>query len=161
MEHIVGNLLRSFEEGKMNRRQLVQCLVAAASGAAVVGSVPAQAAESPFKATKIDHISYTVADYRKTRDFYSGLLGMKVTADEGTRCRLHVGDIEILARNGASPTPLIDHIGYSIADWNRDAVFAELKRRNLNPQLPRSGSQTSFSIKDPDGFPVQLVAAGR
>ena len=36
-----------------------------------------------FKAIAVNHISYGVADYGWTRDFYSDLLGMKVTYDDG------------------------------------------------------------------------------
>ena len=83
MENIIEGLLQSFEKGRMNRRQLVRSLAVAASASSVASSVPAMAAEGGLPVKKIDHLSYTVADYAKTRDFYSGLLGMKVLDDDG------------------------------------------------------------------------------
>jgi catechol 2,3-dioxygenase-like lactoylglutathione lyase family enzyme len=161
MDCLIERLLQSFEKGKISRRQLIQSL-AAASGTSVVNSIPLYGqTRLELKAVGINHISYTVADYTKTSDFYSGLLGVKVAADEGTRCSLHVGDVVIVARNSSGgPSPLIDHIAFSINNWNRDAVFAELTRRGLNPQRPRSGSEENLAIQDPDGFMVQLMAPG-
>jgi hypothetical protein len=51
--------------------------------------------------------------------------------------------------------PLVDHICYSIADYNKNQVFALLKQRGLDPQ-PGKEDPTDITIKDPDGFNVQL-----
>jgi catechol 2,3-dioxygenase-like lactoylglutathione lyase family enzyme len=101
-----------------------------------------------------------VADYAKTRDFYADLFGMKVSRDDGKQCRLSVGDSLIIARNASSrssDTARVDHIAYTIANWDtdkkvRDAVGAELKRRGLEVRE----TPGSFHIKDPDGFEVQM-----
>jgi hypothetical protein len=42
-----------------------------------------------------------------------------------------------------------------VGDWDRKAVESELKRRGLNPQ---PDEQTSFHIKDPDGFDLQICS---
>jgi hypothetical protein len=112
MEHIISRLLQEYERGKVTRRQLIQMLAvgtAAASSAATVEAAPANA-------TYINHVSMQVADYRKTRDFYVGLFGMKVSNDDGkTQCRLTFGDNIIIPRNAASREGGkvgIDHIAY-------------------------------------------------
>src|SRR2546423_1227469 len=79
MEHIIAKLLQDFEQGKMNRRQLIRSL--ALASAAASAAAPAAAAGKGFKAVTINHISYQVKDYAKTRDFYVDLLGMKVSGD--------------------------------------------------------------------------------
>ena len=156
MEHIIANLLQEFERGKMTRRQLIQSLALAATGAAAVGAPPAATAQGKIlKATYINHVSYQVADYAKTRDFYVGLFGMKVSEDDGKmQCRLTFGDNILIPRNRPN-TPLVDHIAYTIADWDKEkeAIGDELKRRGLQPT---GDAKTSFSIKDPDGFHVQI-----
>ena len=110
-----------------------------------------------------------VADYTKTRDFYTGLLGMKVTNDDGkTQCRLTFGDNILIARNRPSGTPKVDHIAYTVANWDTDkkvkgALEAELKRRGLKVRttepsaVNRSfGEEPSFIVQDPDGFMLQM-----
>ena len=154
MEQIIAKLLQDFELGKMNRRQLIQSLAVAASAASA--AAPLNAADSRgFKAVTVNHISYQVADYARTRDFYSDLLGMKVSHDDGKQAYLAFGDSFLLprnARNGGA-TPRVDHIAYTIDNWNKDAVETELKRRGLQA---RPDTENSFHIKDPDGFDVQI-----
>ncbi len=171
MDHqqAVSGLVQEFETGRITRRQLLQGLaVAAAAAYAPAGLAAAgQAQGQGFKTTELDHISYQVADYRKTRDFYSSLMGMSVSNDDGRQCFLHFGDSLLLARNHfhrpgqpvePNPKPLVDHIAYRIADWDTDKVKAELERRGLTPQLDTNGgpNYVSFHVKDPDGFNLQI-----
>src|SRR5204862_2688574 len=81
MEHIIAKLLHDFEHGHMSRRQLIQSLAMAATAAAASGAGLSAAAAPDakgFKAVAVNHISFQVADYARTRDFYADLLGMKV-----------------------------------------------------------------------------------
>ena len=152
MEKIITNLIQKFEEGKINRRQLVRNLTIAAGAAA--GSAPLSAAGTGFTATGVHHLSFTVPNYAKSRDFYSNLLNLKVSGDDGkSRCVLIGGDLHMNVRTGSVTTPLVDHFGIGIENWNKEAVSAELKRRGLDP---KTGNETSFSIQDPDGFRIQL-----
>jgi catechol 2,3-dioxygenase-like lactoylglutathione lyase family enzyme len=96
-----------------------------------------------------------VADYTKTRDFYVDLMGMKPVHDDGKQCSLVFGDSFIIARNPRKgvKTPLINHVAYTIDNWDKNAVEAELKRRGLSP---RPDTDDSFHVKDPDGFDLQI-----
>ena len=162
MEHIIAKLVHEFEQGKLTRRQLIQNLTLTATAASAIQGVPAAAAESKvLNATNINHVSYQVTDYARTRDFYAGLFGMKVTNDDGkTQCRLTFGDNILIARNAGSRPggkPGVDHIAYTLADWDTDkavrsAVEAELKRRGLMIRT----TEGSLHVQDPDGFEVQM-----
>ena len=156
MEQIIAKLLNDFETGKMSRRQLVQSLALTAVAAA--GTTPALGADSNakhFRAINVNHISYGVADYAKSRDLYVDLLGMKVSQDDGAKqCYLAFGDTFLLPRNGrpGTETPHVDHIAITIEHFDKPAVKAELERRGLTPRE----DQESFHVKDPDGFDLQI-----
>ena len=159
MEHIIATLLRDFELGKITRRQLIQMLAVTATGGSAVRT--AAAADTPVaKALYINHVSYQVADYTRTRDFYAGLFGMKISNDDGKQCRLTFGDNILIARNASSRPGGkvgVDHIAYTIANWDTDksvkpAVEAELKHRGLQIRE----TEGSFHVQDPDGFEVQM-----
>ena len=159
MEHIIAKLLQNFEDGKMTRRQLIQSLALAATAASATGAVPAAAADKyVVKTTYLNHVGYQVADYAKSRDWYADLFGMKVVLDDGKKANLAVGESLLIFHNRQSPsTPIIDHICFTVADWDKDksvrgAVEAELKRRGLEVQ----SSANSLDIKDPDGYRIQL-----
>ena len=159
MEHIIAKLLQEFEHGRMSRRQLIQSLAAVA--ATSIAPAPAVAAEGRvFKATAFNHVSYQVADYTKSRDFYASLFGMKVTMDDGKQCRLVFGDNILIARNRPSGTPKVDHVAYTITGFDTDksvkpALKAELERRGLKVRESATGG-SSFHVSDPDGFEVQM-----
>lgn len=182
MEVLISELLKKFEDGKMSRRQLIQSLAMAA----VAGSSADATAQSQpgFKTMRLDHVSYQVRDYRQTRDFYAGLMGMPVQGDNGTSyCQLHFGEAH---RTGArdrsflgvrtrpadaqpaNPNPFarIDHLAFTIEDWDTNRVKAELERRGLKPRLEPGGAgdtpnYVSFHVADPDGFDLQISGVAR
>lgn len=156
MEHIIAKLLHEFEQGNMNRRQLIQNLALAATAASATSALPAAAAEGKvINVTSINHVSYQVTDYAKTRDFYAGLFGMKVSEDDGKQCHLSFGDNMLVVRN-RQPAPKVDHIAYTVANWDKEkeAVEAEVKRRGL--KIVQGDIKTSLHILDPDGMGVQF-----
>ena len=164
MEHVINNLLQDFERGKMSRRQLIQSLAMAATAAAAAGGTAAASAADEgkvFEAIAVNHISYQVKDYTKTRDFYTSLLGMKAVQDNGRQCYLTFGDhgTWLLPRNAreGNETPKVDHIAYTIKNWDQKKVEAELKRRGLEA---REDTVNSFHVKDPDGFDLQISGEG-
>src|SRR6202171_3212636 len=153
MEHLIGKLLQDFEQGKTTRRQLIQSLALAATAASAASAAPTAAVDSKVvKATYLNHVGYQVADYGRSRDWYADLFGMKVVLDDGKKANLAVGESLLIFHNRQSPsTPIIDHICFTVADWDKDksvrgAVEAELKRRGLEVQ----SSANSLDIKDPD-----------
>jgi len=157
MEHIISKLLQEYEHGHVTRRQLIRTLALAVTATSTVGTAEA----APANAVSINHVSMQVADYTKTRDFYAGLFGMNVSDDDGkTQCRLTFGDNILIPRNASSRPggkPGVDHIAYTLANWDTDtsvksAVEAELKRRGLSIRV----TEGSFHVQDPDGFEVQM-----
>jgi catechol 2,3-dioxygenase-like lactoylglutathione lyase family enzyme len=153
MEQIIANLVQDFEHGKMSRRQLIHALAFLATASSSASSAAAVAAPKGFKAIAVNHISYQVADYAKTRDFYADLFGMKVSHDDGKQCYMAFGDTFLIPRNHESNTPRIDHIAYTIDNWDKNGVEAELKRRGLEP---RPDTENSFHVNDPNGFDLQI-----
>ena len=163
MEEMINNLLNDFEKGKMTRRQLVQSLAFTAAGvaAAVPTATPAAAADAGakhFQAVNVNHISYGTRDYAKIRDFYTDLLGMKVIQDNGKQAIMKFGDSVLIARSTIDPAgkPYVDHICYTLANWDEKAVKDELTRRGLDPKLDTGGNQHTFHVRDPAGFDLQI-----
>lgn len=74
------------------------------------------------RATAVNHLSYAVTDYARTRDFYVALLGMQVARDNGKMWAVEFGDP---ARpEGLYIVPVkpgeksaVSHIGYSIDNF--------------------------------------------
>jgi catechol 2,3-dioxygenase-like lactoylglutathione lyase family enzyme len=116
------------------------------------------ASRAPLKAVAVNHISYQCADYKKTRDFYSELLGVAVSNDDGKQAYLWFGDAFMVVRNSpdGSKQPLIDHVAWTLADWDKDRVTAELKKHGLDARPDAAGK--SIMTKDLNGYPLQLCS---
>jgi len=160
MEHFIAKLLQDFERGKIGRRELIKSMAAAA--AAVASGTSAASGATPdstiVKATYLNHVSHLVADYRKSRDWYTDLFGMKVVLDDGSKANLAVGESLLILKNRTNNEPPVDHICFTIANWDEDKsvrgkVEAELKRRGV--EIERS-TAVSLHIITPDGYKVQL-----
>ena len=177
MEATIAKLVDAFEKGHVNRRQLVQSLLVAATGTHALGwASPAGAATrsaAAFKTAGLDHISYAVADYGRSRDFYADLMGWEVQSDNGeSQATLGIGDVGTIiirdnrrpgppapAREGRPPlTGVINHVAWSIENFDTDAVREELERRGLNPRRDRGpdGTYDSYHVLDPDGWDLQI-----
>ena len=177
MEGVIAKLLRDFEDGKMSRRQLIQSLALAAVAAPAAATATAASAvagtPAPWKTVWLDHISYAVADYKKSTAFYTELMGWEVENDNGTsQATLKIGNLGgIIIRNARQPAPnsqptqpgrppltgVINHVSWGIEPWNTEAVEAELKRRGLNPRPDMVGENfKSYHVTDPDGWDLQI-----
>ena len=185
MESVVARLLNDFESGRLSRRELVQTLALVAVGSPVATALAqSQAAkptssQSPFKTVWMDHISYAVSDYRKSTEFYSGLMGWTVKEDDGRQALLDINGLgSILIRNARRPdagqqsatatppqdgratqpiTGVINHIAFGVQPWDTETVKAELERRGLAPRTDNQGeTYKSFHVRDPDGWDLQI-----
>src|SRR5688500_3048929 len=94
MEREIARLLGEFEDGKMTRRQLIQSLAVVAAVAVPAGSaiaqtrtplppIPSAFEPTGWKTVWLDHISYSVSDYRRSAAFYRDLMGWTVQNDNG------------------------------------------------------------------------------
>lgn len=164
MENTFTKLVDQFIGGRLSRRDLIQSLAAAS----IVGGAPATAAPAPakreIKAIAVNHISYRVKDYARSRDFYAQNFGMKIAHDNGRQAYMTFGDTFLILRTATEgPTPLVDHLAYTIEGYGKDvpnfkadndAMGAELKSRGLNPQVD---TELSWTVKDPDGYTAQVA----
>jgi catechol 2,3-dioxygenase-like lactoylglutathione lyase family enzyme len=108
METVIARLLSEFENGKMTRRQLVQSLALVAMGVPVASAVAETVAKAasiepvaaPWKTVYLDHISFQCADYKRSVDFYTNLMGWQVLHDTGNQATIDINGIGgIIIRN--------------------------------------------------------------
>src|ERR1035437_9917905 len=167
----IAKQLRDVRNGKMDRRQLIKGMALTATGAFVASAVPgaapaiAQSVKSKgFKAVCFNHISMSVADDVKARDFYVDLFGMECTwytaeggseVDFGEQDALNEGEREAIFIRKFNPKVghgSIDHLSFSIDHFDLNAAKAELERLGLAPAYD---GPVMWTIKDPDGFVIQ------
>lgn len=180
MEAFAAVKLQEFEQGKISRRGLIETLVAAAT-ATTAGA--AQAAQTPaVKVSNVNHISYTNPDYHKAADWYSKVFNLEQVNDDGHNVNLpfgtqgtqpfgitakDVGPTFLICRtrdlNGTigttgvqrpKATNVIDHMAYTVADFDRERVKADLMAMGV--EKVRDGGAFSLHMVDPFGYDIQI-----
>jgi catechol 2,3-dioxygenase-like lactoylglutathione lyase family enzyme len=153
MEKLITDLVEDFDRGTLSRRQLIQGLtaLAAAGGAAL----PAVAQQTPFKPSRIDHISVQTTNLARSIDFYSKVFGLKVLNEdkENKIARMGVTKI-IVSLHEKAPVGIVDHFAIAIDDFDKGTVTAELAKLGLKAE---ENLDYGFYVRDPEGVPVQIV----
>jgi catechol 2,3-dioxygenase-like lactoylglutathione lyase family enzyme len=179
MEGFVAHKLNEYATGKLSRRALIETLTLAATTAY---AVDAKAAEQPgIKLALVNHISYNCPNFRQAADWYSKAFNLDqigatdrdvalpfgkkgeqpygVTATDVplTHLIIRTRDLNAPAANGAvrpKPQAVIDHICYTIADFNQERVRAELTA--LGATNVRNAGTNSVYANDPIGYEIQI-----
>ena len=179
MQGFVAQKLNDFETGKISRRKLIETLTLAATTVYAADSANAQ--ENPLKAQLINHLSYTCPDFKKAADWYSMVLncdqvgqtkrdvvvvfGKKgeqpynVTAKDVPHSHLVIRTPDGAAGRGGprervQPQAVIDHVGYTVLNFNRAEAKAKLTAMGV--KNVRDGGLYSLHMDDAMGYDVQL-----
>ena len=179
MEGFVATKLDDFDSGKISRRRLIEALTIAATASAA-GS--AQAAEQVgVKAASVNHVSYTCPNFKQAADWYSKVFNLDQVGVKDTEATLPFGkkgeqpygiaakDVPLtcliirtrdlnapLADGTVRPkaTNLVDHMAYTVADFDRERAKADLK--TIGVENVRDGGLYSLHMTDPFGYDVQI-----
>jgi catechol 2,3-dioxygenase-like lactoylglutathione lyase family enzyme len=152
MDALITDLVSRFDRGTLSRRDLIQGLtVLAAAG----GASQATAQTTPFKPSRIDHISIQVTDMARSREFYEKIFGLKVLSEDKENEIVRMGVTKIIVSlHRKPPVGIVDHFAIAIDDFDRDAVTAELAKHGLTAE---QNLDYGFYVRDPEGIPVQIV----
>ena len=148
MTSAISRLLKTYENGKLSRRQLVQGLAVLAASSGTVSA-------AGFQGNGINHVSLYVNDLQRSTDFYQRVFGCSVNKRDGNN-QLVFGKGFLVLRPGKPPGK-VDHIAIGVDNFNKDSVVADLKARGATP-IDQQGGGFGFHVVDPDGFPVQISA---
>ncbi|HEX3484163.1 MAG TPA: VOC family protein [Micropepsaceae bacterium] len=164
MEKFIAGLVKDFESGKINRRQFCETVALAATVYAAGDAAKAAPAKG-LKMLGVNHVSYACTDYKVARDWYAKVFNTQIYNDKGMgRANLAFGPEQgkggsfLITRNfgnNEKPAPAtVDHICYTVANWDDAKVNDALKAAGTTP-LGRKGS---VNVYDPYGFQVQIAS---
>jgi hypothetical protein len=179
MDGFVATKLDEFARGKISRRRLIETLTLTATAA--YAAAPAQAQGSGLKMAAVNHVSYVCPNFRQAGEWYSKVFNIETSYVRDTELALTFGkmgeqplgvtakDVPVPfllcrtrsgppnPRNAGRPAPeaVIDHVAYTVADFNRDRAKAELTAMGL--KNVRDGGPNSVHLDDPFGYDVQIT----
>ena len=103
----------------------------------------------------IHHLSLTVTDVSRSRDFYAEMFGMQVLQDHGVeRCILGVGPGFMELRKGI--TPSMNHFCFAIKDFEASKVIPALKESGIETV---TSTDSMVSFRDTSELVVQVISA--
>jgi catechol 2,3-dioxygenase-like lactoylglutathione lyase family enzyme len=153
MEAVISNLLTSFENGTLTRRELMQGLALVATGSRLASAAEPQS--GGIKGARIDHVSIQVSDLKRSVEFYQKVFGFSVVSEDKPNEIIRLGTTKALVSlHHKNPTALVDHFAIGLDSFNKDAVTRELKQFGITPD---ENLDAGFHIKDPEGMNVQIV----
>lgn len=157
MHQEISTMVDDFEDGRLDRRQLITRLAAVTTAAATAmagtSSLLGQTADttkSTFLAREVDHIALRVTDIARSRRFYEQHLGLTMTSCNERTCFLRCGSDFVALFKGS--TPGLDHFSFGVDGMTADGAVKALERAGLEPK--RRENRVYFD--DPDGIEVQV-----
>ena len=145
---------------------LASAPTAAHAPASRTGRAPRQeagGAEAPIPVQSWNHMTLTVTDIGRSREFYQGLFGMTVAARQARTLILRVGDgPQFIALGGGRPnvTPHINHFCLTVDAFDDERLRRHPGRARRRADR-RSGTERSTARSRPDARgPVRRGARG-
>ena len=152
METMISGLVKRFEEGRISRRELIQSL---AMLTVAGGTASAARQETPFKSSRIDHISVQVTDLPRSIAFYQKVFGLSILGEDKPNEIVRMGTTRVIVSlHHKPPTGIVDHFAIAIDGFDRDAVTRALRQQGLTAE---ENLDYGFYVRDPEGIPVQIV----
>ena len=155
----IDRVLDAYDSGALGRRELLISL----AGLLLSSSAKAAATVTPetplFHGATINHVTLYVRDIRRSKAFYTKLLGLPIR-DEGVdfcEFRCGVSFLGLYAKGGSPPPRAgIDHFCIGVEGLDVRRAF-----RTLQQVLPAAAPElteedTQVYVRDPDGILVQL-----
>jgi len=173
--------LEKFEQGKINRRQLIQTLTAATTAVGATGAAQAQGQQVGVAPALINHVSYTCAEFKKAADWYSKLFNLDQVGLKDNEVTLPFNKMNekplgitandvpptfLLCRtrplDGPAPgggvrpkaTNVVNHMAYTVADFDSARIQAQLKAMGV--QNVRGTGPNAIHMDDAFGYDVEI-----
>ncbi|HEU4619606.1 MAG TPA: VOC family protein, partial [Gammaproteobacteria bacterium] len=113
---------------------------------------------TPFKSTRIDHVSMQVKDLARSIDFYQKVFGLAVLNEDKQNEIARLGAMGtrkiIVSLHHKEPTNIVDHFAIAVDDFKKESATASLAQLGLKAE---ENLDYGFFVRNPDGIPVQIV----
>ena len=154
MTRDIDALVRSYDRGRLTRRQLLCALAVMAAPAAANAQAPSAGL---VKGRNLHHVNVRVSDIARCEAFYRNLFGLSPTrpvqGPDNHGFDLPGGGLIILQKSDQPGR--IDHFCIGVDDFDADRLRTKVKSAGLSVQ---GDAGDNFSVSDPDGLRVQVSA---
>jgi catechol 2,3-dioxygenase-like lactoylglutathione lyase family enzyme len=109
----------------------------------------------------VDHIVLHVNDVRRSKKFYTEILGMTAYREDDDQVFLHAGQqgVALFKKEGDAPLTTgndLNHLALNVATGTYETLKAELEKHGVAVS-GRPGQARCIYFRDPDGHRLQLT----
>ena len=156
-ESAIGSLLGKYEQGKLSRRRFIEAASIVAATAAYAPAALAVAPPAPIVPVSVNHIAISVSDLKRSKDWYTRILKLKVVQENDHFALLQFGNTQLVMRSPTKDRPptvpgTISHFMFGVSPYDEAALFQTLKDQGFTPRKDLE----SALIRDPDNLLVQI-----
>ena len=157
MESVLSTMLGNYEQGKVTRRQFIEAVSMLAATAATAPAALAAEPVAPIVPVSVNHIAISVSDLKRSKDWYTRILKLKVIQENDTFALLQFGNTQLVLRTKTPQRPAlipgtITHFMFGVSPYDEPALFQTLKDQGLTPKKDLE----SALVRDPDNLIVQI-----
>src|SRR4051812_49291705 len=145
--HGVDRLFDAYDRGQISRRGLMTALVP-------LLAEPARAAET-LNVKTVNHVTLSVADIEKSREFYQNLFGAPLVSKQSNGINVAMGPVSFLGLyKMGQAAPSIHHVCLGV-DGTVESAAAFLEKKNVKPQIRDRDGVKELYFRDPDNIMIQ------
>ncbi len=135
----------------MTRRSLLVSLAAAPG-------LMAQSSKSPIPVRRLNQMTLTVSDLKRSLEFYQVLFGMPIQARQGLTVllRLGPGPQYMALSESRDSKPGISQYGMSVENFNAERIAKLLDDHGVKSRMKMRGETAELYLDDPNGIVIQL-----
>jgi catechol 2,3-dioxygenase-like lactoylglutathione lyase family enzyme len=149
------SLLDGYEAGRLDRRQFLSGISAAALGQSRTAT-PA----GVLQTQSLNHVTILTPQVARTTEFYQKLLGLRAdVVDPAKRIYLRVPGGSFLSIQAAAK-PSVDHFCFGIKGFDGNNPQGTITRLTAAGYQARLADANSAFVTDPDGLLLQLSEPG-
>jgi catechol 2,3-dioxygenase-like lactoylglutathione lyase family enzyme len=109
----------------------------------------------------VDHVVLHVTNVRRSKEFYTEILGMIAYREDEGQVFLHAGEQGVALFQKQSDTPLttgqdLNHLALNVASGTYETLKADLEKHGVKV-TGRPGQDRCIYFRDPDGHRLQLM----
>lgn len=158
MNHL-DRVLDAYDSGALGRRELLLSLAGLLFSSSARTAPPVTPRASLFRGATINHVTLYVSDVRRSKAFYTELLGLPIRDEGADFCEFRCGDgfLGLYAKRDApSARTGIDHFCIGVEGLDVKKAFQSLKQALPSAAPELTEKDTQVYVRDPDSILVQL-----
>jgi len=145
----IEKLLTRYENGGVSRRQLV-------AGLAALAATPAPAPGAPFAVATLNHVTLSVTDVERSREFYEKLFGIQVVSRQANGINLGAGPASFVGLYRIDGAPRLHHFCLGVERFEAKAALGAAQAQGVKAAIRDRDGVPELYLQDPDGITVQV-----